>query len=567
MKRKSLNIFIALMAAMVLTALSACGDGGGAATGDGDAAAGNGGAAAGANADFVRTDWRQPFPETVTVTIANDDMAHATFPDGYDIFNNLWTERWLELYNVNVVTVWASADRELQTNLAIAAGDIPDMMFVNSVQFVQMLDANLIEDITYAVRNYSSPALERMLSNEQLVFNTAMRNGRYYSIPQMHYGFITQSPYLWIRRDWYEEIGSPNIETLADLENMMALLTETFDEIEHVMSLHDGLDSFRMSTPVWHAHTWGGGGGSRMWIDGPDGSIVSAFEQPEFFDVLTAWNRWYELGWIRPDFATIDFDGTNADIVSGRSAMAFGQNWRGWTWNSVVEEFDEDAYLMVLPMPSVDGVQPRIPITFANYAYNVVRRGFEHPEILPMLISDYIYLLTEAPVTGSMTMDEILPFNSNEMHHTSGPFKITFAHYDDVNEVLNAMDAFHAGTLDDFQFTSGYAVIYVEEILRWVAERDIAGFGRFSQMGHRDSALAMGVQYEDNGQFLYTRSWGQHPQEVLDFGGITDSIITEGVTRIIMGLDPLEHWWVVLEDWRQAGGNEMTAAVNAYYGN
>ncbi|MCL2421301.1 MAG: hypothetical protein FWD03_05525, partial [Defluviitaleaceae bacterium] len=62
-------------------------------------------------------------------------------------------------------------------------------------------------------------------------------------------------------------------------------------------------------------------------------------------------------------------------------------------------------------------------------------------------------------------------------------------------------------------------------------------------------------------------AWGPTPQEVLDFGGITDSILAEGITRIIMGMDPLEHWHVVLEDWRQAGGNEMTRAINEYFGN
>jgi putative aldouronate transport system substrate-binding protein len=450
-------------------------------------------------------------------------------------------------------------------NLSIAAGDLPDMFAVNAVQFSQLLEANLLHDVTDVTRQWSSPTLARIMANEQSVTDTAYRDGVLFSIPRYHFGFITQTPYFWVRRDLYEQSGSPDLRTLTDLENLMAQWTDEHDEILHVMSLNDALYSFWHSTRVWHAHTRGGG--TRMWLDDGAGGIMSSYEQPEFFDVIEAWRRWYENGWVRPDFATTDWDGAVADIVSGRSAMEFHGNWRGWGLNSLVENFTPESYMIALHYPTVDGSQARVPIHFANYAYDVVRRGFAHPEVLPILTSDYVYVLTEAAVTGSMTMDEISPFTINDNHHTSGPFRVTFPHYDDVVEVLNAMDAFHAGTLDSFNFTSGYAVVYVDEILRWVRDGDIDGVGRYVQMGHRRSSLARGVEKEDMGLFLYTLAWGPSTQEILDFGGITDSIIAEGVTRIIMGLDPLENWWNVLEDWRQAGGNAMTESVNAYFGN
>jgi putative aldouronate transport system substrate-binding protein len=304
-----------------------------------------------------------------------------------------------------------------------------------------------------------------------------------------------------------------------------------------------------------------------MWLDDGQGGIVSAYEQPELFDAITAWNRWFDIGFVRPDFATQDWDAMTADIVTGRSAVEFNGNWRGWGLNSLVENFTENSYMIALPFPTIDGQPARVPIHFANYAYDVVRRGFEFPEILPILTSDYVYLLTEAPAIGTMTLEDIGPFTINDNHHTSGPFRVTFPHYDDVVEVLNAMDAWHAGTLDDFQFVSGYSIIYVDEILRWVRDGEIDGVGRYVQMGHRMSSLARGVEFEDQGLFLYTLAWGPHPQEVLDFGTITDSILSEGITRLIMGLDPLDHWWTILEDWRQAGGNSMTEAINRDFGN
>lgn len=552
--RSNRPIFITALLTLALLFVAGCGMIGG---GDG-----GGGAAAGPDmGDWTRTAWRQPFPETVTVTIAEDEMAHAVFPEGYDIFNTLWAERWLEEFNVEVVVDWVSADYELQTNLVIAAGNLPDMIWLTPVQFQQALDANLVEDITDEIAAWSSPGLARLLASEQNVFDTAHRDGRAFSIPRLHYGFITQTPYFWVRKDLYEQAGSPPINTVADFENLALYFQQNLD-VPFPIVMDDGLHTFFNGIPMFNGHS---AGRTRQWFTGPDGTILSSYESPGFAEAIRYFARWYEMGLMHPEFATIDWDMMSGEIVSGNSVMEFGANWRGWPWQNVVTNFTEDSYLIVLPMPTPDGSRAQIPIFFANYGHNVVRRGYEFPEILPILLSDYVYMLNEASLAGNLPVEYIEPFTINEMHHTTGPFWIAFPHYDDVVAVLNALDDHAAG--NEPTFTSSYQVLYFNEIIRWVDHRELDGMGRFAQMGNRRSSLAMGVYYEDNNMFLQCRAWGPMPQEVLDLGGITDSIIEEGVVRLIMGLDPIEHWEVVLEDWRQAGGNTMTAAINEMYGN
>ena len=514
---------------------------------------------------FSRDTWNEPFPEVVTVRIAAMEIANATFAEGEDQLDNLWTRRFLEEYNVQVETMWVSADYDLSMNLAIAAGELPDIFHVNAVQFAQLLEANLIEDITDAVNNYSSPGLRRLLDSEQAIFDTAKRDGRTYAVPQLHWGFITQAPVVWVRKDWYEEAGSPPINTVADLEALM----ETFARDQGAVfatTLHETLFNFWVSSSMWHANARGQGDGARMWVDDGAGGIIAAYETPEMLDAIAAWRRWYELGRIRQDFATADWDSMNAAVVSGETGIKFSLNWAPWGWQAIVEEAGPDSYMIALPLPTVDGTPARIPVHFANYAYNVVRRGFAHPEILPTLVSDYLYVVNEASLTGSIDEEALLTFGTNEMHHVTGPFRLTIPHYHDVRDVLGAMDAHQRG--ESFEFTSGgFAVLFFEEVLRWFDHRELVGFGRYAQMGHPNSSLAVGVRYVENGQIFNTRAWGPHPQAILDYGSITDSIIQEGITRIIMGVDPLEQWEVVLDDWRRAGGNTMTEAVNEAFGN
>jgi putative aldouronate transport system substrate-binding protein len=179
-----------------------------------------------------------------------------------------------------------------------------------------------------------------------------------------------------------------------------------------------------------------------------------------------------------------------------------------------------------------------------------------------MLINDYVYVINEAPILGTIPAEEALQFNINDMNWVTGPFRVTFPHYNDVVDIQNALL-----TGDESHVITGYARLALDDIMGWINYRDTTSMGRFAQMGHTRASLAVAVGYEDNGQFVYSRAWGAMPQSVLDFGGITDSIIAEGVTRIIMGLDPLEHWHTVVEDWRAAGGAEMTREINEYFGN
>ncbi|MCL2421931.1 MAG: extracellular solute-binding protein, partial [Defluviitaleaceae bacterium] len=456
--------FVAALTVLLFVVLSGCDAIGG----------GTSGATA---AGFERTAWNEPFPETITVTIANHEDPGHSFVDG-DVLHHQWHRRWYESFNINVETDWVSSDYDLNMNLAIAAGNLPDMFHVNAVQFGQLLDANLIEDIHDFIRApYTSPGLLRLLEAEQDVFDTTMRDGRSYSVPRLHFGHITQAPFLWVRNDWYIEAGSPEINTIADLENLMDTFMNTHGS-SFAITLDSGLNSFWHSTPAWHSHARGANGSQRMWVDDGAGGIMSAYEQPEMLDVLAAWRDWYDRGWVREDFATIDWDMMNSDIISGNVGIEFGQNWKAMGLGAMVENFGEESYMIAFAIPTVDGALPQIPIHFANEAYNVVRRGFEHPEVLPILISDYFHVLNEASVQGTLTVDEVLVYTSGNAHHAVGPFRVVIPHYDDVVAVRDALITGEAN------FTTGNATRFHGEIMLWINDRDLAGLGRYTQQGN-----------------------------------------------------------------------------------
>ena len=58
--------------------------------------------------------------------------------------NNLWTKIWKERFNVEVLADWVSIEYDTKLNLAIASKAIPDAFRANTVQFNQLIAADLI---------------------------------------------------------------------------------------------------------------------------------------------------------------------------------------------------------------------------------------------------------------------------------------------------------------------------------------------------------------------------------------------------------------------------------------
>ena len=504
--------------------------------------------------------WNTAYTDTQTVTISNEESSGYVFAAGETLSDNLWTRRWKQNYNVDVQTVWTSSDYATKLNLAIASQDLPDMFHCDNVQFSQLVQAGLLEDITDAYNQMASPGIVTIMNKDPEMFNTAFSNGKMYGMPRLHYGYECEPAYLWIRKDWYAAAGSPAIATMDDFENLMKTFKQQ-NNSPYALSCDKYLETFWYSCAGFHA-PMRDGTTSRMWVDDGNGGIMSAYEMtPQIKTMLTYWSRWYQEGLIRPDFTDLENSDQTADITSGNTGLDFGANWDGWVWTDVVKNFGNDAYLQANDLPSVDGNTVMYPVAFINDGYGVVKKGVTNPDVLIKLIDDYCYVLNEATVQGGMTPEEVLPFTSNNMHHVTGPFKVLFRSYDDVRQVVNNIDT------GQQNFSTGYARSYYDEIMKWINDKDITSLGRYVQQGYDTASLMRGCNYEDNNQFLLTKNWGGPTQEESDNGSILDDIINEGLTLIITGQQPVDYYDTILANWKSAGGDAMTAAVNAEYGN
>ena len=505
-------------------------------------------------------DWREPFPEPVVIRIAAEENTNANFADGEDYGNNLWTKLFKERFNVEVELDFSAVggnEYDSKLNLAIATQTLPDAFPCNPVQFAQLKAADMLEDLTAAYDETASPSMRKMFDKYPEIVDTAKNDrGELVALPRFFYGYETLTRFLWIRNDWIEANGTTPPETVEDLEAIMQSFIDNNGARYGIILDRDLWAMIRFSS-MFHAYPY------RSWVDGPDGEIVYAATLPETKNMLSYFAKWYQNGWIRSDFSTLTEEASRQDVYNGLVGMSSGENWAGWLFgNDMVLNQGDGTYFISWELPSVDGEPVLHPVEFPNHRYNVVRKGYEHPEALVKLVNCYIDVLDDALGEGTMTLEEVLPFNTNDMHHVTGPFKVEFDHYKDVTEVANAVDN------DGGPLTSGNAILFYNEIRKWLDEGDLVGMGRWLQQGGQEfGSIPKAIRnHVDAGRVLFSKLWGLQPDVLLDYGTNLEELLKEGFTEIIMGVEDIDYFETLIDNWYAAGGREVTDAVNEMYG-
>lgn len=493
------------------------------------------------------------YDEPVTIHTVRGEYASAQFPDGDDMTKNVWTRAYKERFNIDVVTDWVTDEYDTKLNLAISSNQLPDVFHVNPTQLQQLIKADMIMDLTEVFDQYASDRLKGYMAADRSSYESGMKDGKFYGIPQLHWGFIDQPDYIWIRNDWKEELGLADPKTIDDIKNIALKFKEAHGGFG--LAVDQTLDYLNLLAIGWNAHP-------DMWIPGADGKLVYGTVQPEMKDALAAWAEWYKLGIIDPEFPIKDFSAMNAGVVSGKSGIQPYFQW--WGYNpgvDVVTNLGKEAVFYPYKIPTVDGKEATQSVFFANGAYTVVRKGFKHPEAAIKLLNFYAYMLDEG--AQHETPETLSAFLDKDIAHVTGAFKIInpetdYEQFERVSEALK--------TSDTSKFTTSGMWQKYNNSVEFKKNGTPAATGDYLQQGSPKPAYGLAKSVLDNEQYIKTALWGAPPETLVKYGSTLDDILTEGFTKIIMGSENIDYFDTVVENWRKAGGDEATQAVNETYG-
>jgi putative aldouronate transport system substrate-binding protein len=481
------------------------------------------------------------------------------FENGDDMTNNDWIRAIKRDLNIDIVTDWLSthADYETKLNLAIASGQLPDAFYCNATQFRQLMDAGLLADLTDYIDDHASDTIKAIMAFESDVTNSAKRNGRLYGMPGYGYGPITAAQVLWIRRDWMRSSGLPEPRTIADLERVMQTFMRDHPGT-YGMALNRNLDEMYRFGPAVKAYP-------NEWITGPDGTIVYGATLPETKALLALFAEWYTKGYLKTEFMSMRSEEVRSDLVSGKYGVEMFPQWWGYANGAdVVNNLGREAYFEAYGIPTADG-SPAIHVRpFGNEGnYLVVNKNFKNPEAALKCMSYNRYIANDVIVQKLMTIKDVEPYMIGDREHLLQMFKVADP-IDEMNKYLQVQEAKRTG--DTSIFTSSLGYLKYQSSVDFVERGDAGGIGNFLQ-GYADRC-AYRVNYEivQQNRLIPSRIQGPQPEALADFGSTLQDLLTEGFTKIIIGEQPLSYYDTLIREWRTAGGDTATAAVNREYG-
>jgi putative aldouronate transport system substrate-binding protein len=501
--------------------------------------------------------WLVPYDKPVTISIVNyaSPQAKYEFPTD-DETSNQWTRAYKKYLNVDIKTNWVSEDYATNLNLSIATGDLPDVFRANDVQFVQLMAANGLEDITDAY-NKLSPRLKAVYDRESAILDVYRRNGRLYALQRLHYGYECDTGSIWIRKDWGEALGfTGEITSVDDLLNRVQTMNTRYKT--KGMAIDKTLNTLMRLAPIYHA-------APNIWVDGPNGSIVYGSVQPEMKTALAAFADWYKRGLLNPAFAEEDNAQITKDISAGLYGAYPGENWSG-SWSADLVQLEGNkAYFEPFGLPSVDNKPVLYPVKFPSDGNYLVKKGSKVADAMIQCVNLYTFLQADARKYNVLTKEMQDLYQASE--HVL-PFGTSFAVYDPYFETQE-----YKRTGDESVLRS--AAIFMDGIVmarEWLQTGKVAPentglmlmrLGQF--YGNPRSAFGYNTAIFDRGGYLYSKLWGTTPLEVTRYGSTLDDLLLEGFTLIILGQQPVSYFDTLVRNWYSAGGQEVTDAINKAY--
>ena len=506
------------------------------------------------------------YPELVTYTLGrtahNYDALKGTEYEGDNDSNNAWTRyinKKINAQNENIFEANTGEDYAQKVSMAIVSNEIPDIMAVSDYETLKQLYENdLIADLTESYENCASDVIKDIYNSYNgRVFDKATFDGKLMAAPSTQY---SHGPgILWLRQDWMDKLGLEPPKTLEDIENILQQFKD-----KNPGNNPEGTEGLVIAPEV----VGKSGGGYQVnnifgyfgaypyqWIDDGNGKAIYGSIQPEMKEALTVLADWYKKGLIDKQMAVRTYDDRKAILTSGKSGAFFGNWWGGWEvseatslnpdakWTPYVTPFDENGELKMFTGNP-------------NSSYLVVRKGFEHPELL-IKLANIQYDLSNY----DENKEDLKELNDYKKNNVDGSVLATNIDYYDglirlggrIKEALDTGDTSNLNRTDLVLFEGCKKYI---DSLEGNGEVTPSDWANYMSLVEAPNAVAQANIKEINPVFF-----GNTPSMTLKWPTLS-KMEQEMYLKIITGEKSVDYFDEFVETWKKTGGDEITEEVN-----
>lgn len=502
------------------------------------------------------------YPETVEYTLGKISGANnSNLPAGDTYEDNAYTrylKEVLNIQNVDIFELEAGGSYEEALEMSIADRSIPDVLVVNGRDNLEKLvKAGLVEDLTSVYEECTTDVIKEMYASygEDLL-GSATFDGKLYAFPNT--AIDDGHMLLWLRADWIRELGLEEPRTMDEAMQIIKAFVENDiagDGRTVGLACSTGLIAGSSETYGVDGIFTKFGSAPEKWILDDEGNVVYGSVTSETKEALRYLNRLYQDGILDSRFLLRKTDNIDELLINGYCGAAFG---RWWAPNNPLSlSYSEDKSAEWKPYLFAEDVQDE-PQTFESYdewMYVVVRKGYEHPEIVGKYVSA---IFDYSRYEDDHYASEVNDYFSINVDPTARPMNINVDYIDalyrcgdnlqkalegeiSVTELsgleksyYNTCRSFLNGNLTTANGWAAYASrIQAVEVLDSIGTR-------------KKPAISLGAADADM------------PQNLQD-------LESTAFLKIISGEEPVDYFDTFVQEWYADGGGELTENVRDSY--
>lgn len=501
----------------------------------------------------------------ITVSTARTVESNMKYEDGDTLENNAWMKLYEDELGIKVKYDWTTPDAasyDQKLTVTIASGALPDITLVNRLQFQELSENDLLEDLTDSYEKYASDLTRKVLESDGgAALASSSLKGRLYGIPIMP-SHIDSGHILWVRKDWLQKLNLPEPKTMADVFAISEAFTtkdpdgnnknDTYG-IALTKELYDGY-GLQAFFNAYHAY-------SQAWIQDASGNLVYGSIQPEMKSALIKLSEMYKSGELNKEFAVKDLAKVDEDVASGKVGMTFGAMYLpigGGIPNNKMQ--DPQADWMPYAIPSIDDQPAQPNISSGVDAFYVVKKGAKNPEAV-------VKIMNIAFKIGTFTDAETVETYGNKGDIEKWKYQPVYNNIEtNIDKYLTISKALKEQNPDTSKFSGAQATIYSmiqgykatgEDVFGWAVER-IFGEPSSMQLLHN---------YKENNQFVSNAFYGTPTPSMVSQMPALRKLELEEFTKIIMGASSPDKFDEFVATWKKLGGDQITQEVNEWKNN
>ena len=560
----------------------------------------------------------QRYDEEITITVAAIDYPlEANVKVGTTPYNQSFNKIVKDVLNINLVykVVGSTANYDQRLNLAITAGEEPDMFYTTDPKtFADLRDNGRLADLGSSFWYLNNELQNVYLNVMPELLPNAMVEGKLYAFPMASNKYESAQK-LYIRKDWLEICNAQAPTTIDEL----IALGETFINNKEKIATATGVKADSLIPLSFHKELmWTGtasasglmqahGASPNAYFLGEDGKLYASNTSEEMKNALTTMNTMYQKGIIDRSFNTKNVDMVYEDISSGKTGMLFGQWWlpHGEINNTVSNIAGAD--WVCVDLPSYNG-QESLPVVkrVALTGYNCVSTNCKYPEAAAKLINlfyDVYYNDKAYEIYG----EDVKP--ENGFFYNMVPIKLwnsiaSIEEYKRVNEVFK--DAYNLGMTPDWKVLTADEVAQLSVDAKALYEEQLAVYNKLKtreknlhwkdgypyyyavKQGKalkdmtKEERLGWGIyncMIDDNCgydqvtkltegvlQAKYDEFYGPATSMMQEKSGYIDTTLSASTyAKMIIGTTPISEFGKYVEEYNNNGGLVIIDQVNQWY--